>query len=143
MLRCLFIQEFQEEATLWEDRLTKLNTVLDAWVDVQRKWVYLEGIFLTSRDIKQQLPTEAGVRCPSSSSLSLNASLRYHVFLRVTVKLETMRGSESVGVVDGWLKSNHSFPLKTNAFGASCWWFYMVLPKQSVVPVAPHRHNTG
>lgn len=54
-------QEFQEEAALWEDRLTKLNAVLDAWVDVQRKWIYLEGIFFASRDIKQQLPAEFAV----------------------------------------------------------------------------------
>lgn len=47
---------------MWEDRLTKLNAVLDAWVDVQRRWLYLEGIFFASRDIKQQLPAEFAVR---------------------------------------------------------------------------------
>lgn len=56
------MQEFQEEAALWEERLTKLNAVLDAWVDVQRRWLYLEGIFFASRDIKQQLPSEFAVR---------------------------------------------------------------------------------
>ena len=40
----------------------KLNAVLDAWVDVQRRWLYLEGIFFASRDIKQQLPSEFAVR---------------------------------------------------------------------------------
>lgn len=54
-------QEFQEDAALWEERLTKLNAVLDAWVDVQRRWLYLEGIFFASRDIKQQLPSEYAV----------------------------------------------------------------------------------
>lgn len=58
----LWAQEFQEEAALWEERLTKLNAVLDAWVDVQRRWLYLEGIFFASRDIKQQLPSEFAVR---------------------------------------------------------------------------------
>lgn len=57
-------QEFQEDAALWEERLTKLNAVLDAWVDVQRRWLYLEGIFFASRDIKQQLPAEYAVSFP-------------------------------------------------------------------------------
>ncbi len=60
------LQEFQEEAALWEERLTKLNAVLDAWVDVQRRWLYLEGIFFASRDIKQQLPSEFAVRAVKS-----------------------------------------------------------------------------
>lgn len=64
------MQEFQEEAALWEERLTKLNAVLDAWVDVQRRWLYLEGIFFASRDIKQQLPSEFAVRCAWPAGLA-------------------------------------------------------------------------
>ena len=30
--------------------------MLDVWLDVQRRWVYLGGILLGSQDIKQQLP---------------------------------------------------------------------------------------
>lgn len=52
------VREFQEEGNLWEDRLTKLRAAFDAWIDVQRRWVYLEGIFLGSADIKAQLPAE-------------------------------------------------------------------------------------
>ena len=52
------VREFQEEGKLWESRLTKLRGAFDSWVDVQRKWVYLEGIFFGSADIKAQLPTE-------------------------------------------------------------------------------------
>ena len=50
------VREFQEEGKLWEDRLTKLRAAFDAWVDVQRRWVYLEGILFGSSDIKAQLP---------------------------------------------------------------------------------------
>lgn len=74
----LYVQEFQEEAALWEERLTKLNAVLDAWVDVQRRWLYLEGIFFASRDIKQQLPSEFAVRCvwpPGLAKLGLNGCM--------------------------------------------------------------------
>jgi dynein heavy chain 1 len=52
------VREFQEEGKLWEDRLTQLRAAFDAWVDVQRRWVYLEGILFGSSDIKAQLPAE-------------------------------------------------------------------------------------
>lgn len=52
------VREFQEEGKLWEERLTKLRAAFDAWIDVQRRWVYLEGILLGSSDIKAQLPAE-------------------------------------------------------------------------------------
>ncbi|KAL3939676.1 MAG: hypothetical protein SGBAC_005637 [Bacillariaceae sp.] len=52
------VREFQEEGKLWEDRLTKLREAFDAWIDVQRRWVYLEGILFGSSDIKAQLPAE-------------------------------------------------------------------------------------
>lgn len=52
------VREFQEEGKLWEDRLTNLREAFDSWVDVQRRWIYLEGIFFGSADIKAQLPTE-------------------------------------------------------------------------------------
>ena len=32
---------------------------LDVWIDVQRQWVYLEGIFSGSADIKHLLPVES------------------------------------------------------------------------------------
>jgi dynein heavy chain 1 len=52
------VREFQEQGRQWEDRLTKLRAAFDAWVDVQRRWVYLEGILFGSSDIKAQLPSE-------------------------------------------------------------------------------------
>ena len=52
------VREFQEDGNLWEDRLTKLRAAFDAWIDVQRRWIYLEGILFGSADIKAQLPAE-------------------------------------------------------------------------------------
>jgi dynein heavy chain 1, cytosolic len=52
------VREFQEEGKLWEERLTSLRAAFDLWVDVQRRWVYLEGILFGSSDIKAQLPAE-------------------------------------------------------------------------------------
>ena len=42
----------------WEERLNKINAIFDVWIDVQRRWVYLEGIFTGSADIKHLLPNE-------------------------------------------------------------------------------------
>ena len=46
------------QATSWEDKLNNLNERFDIWIDVQRRWVYLESIFLGSQEIKYQLPNE-------------------------------------------------------------------------------------
>jgi dynein heavy chain 1 len=47
------VREFQEQGKLWEDRLTKLRAAFDAWVDVQRRWVYLEGILCSAVPISK------------------------------------------------------------------------------------------
>ncbi|CCI40158.1 unnamed protein product [Albugo candida] len=53
-----FYRVFADLALNWEEKLNRVKSILDAWIDVQRRWVYLEGIFFGSADIKQQLPKE-------------------------------------------------------------------------------------
>ncbi len=53
-----YYKEFEEEALSWEDKLNRINSVFDVWIDVQRRWVYLDGIFGGSADIKHLLPNE-------------------------------------------------------------------------------------
>ena len=36
-----------------------MNNIFDTWIDVQRRWIYLEGIFGSSADIKHLLPNES------------------------------------------------------------------------------------
>ena len=43
----------------WTDELTRIQETVDLWVQVQTKWLYLEGIFIGNEDIRQQLPKEA------------------------------------------------------------------------------------
>lgn len=43
-----FYKAFEEEIAQWDDKLQKLKILLGVWIDVQRKWVYLESIFLGS-----------------------------------------------------------------------------------------------
>lgn len=33
---------------MWDDRLSRVKAILDCWISVQRRWVYLEGIFFGS-----------------------------------------------------------------------------------------------
>ncbi|KAL4108550.1 hypothetical protein PRIC1_000265 [Phytophthora ramorum] len=54
-----FIASFAERVRKWEKRLGVVNECLDIWFVVQRKWMYLESIFVGAEDIRQQLPEEA------------------------------------------------------------------------------------
>ena len=47
---------FKDEIEPWKDKLENIRLLFNEWVDVQRKWVYLEGIFFGSADIKKELP---------------------------------------------------------------------------------------
>lgn len=50
---------FEEEASIWQERLSKISVLFDTWIDVQRQWVYLEGIFTGSAEIRHILPVES------------------------------------------------------------------------------------
>ncbi|EMR09626.1 hypothetical protein PNEG_02210 [Pneumocystis murina B123] len=54
-----YYKMFQEEASSWDYRLNKIHILFDIWSDVQRQWVYLEGIFSGNTDIKHLLPIES------------------------------------------------------------------------------------
>ncbi|EAR94592.2 dynein heavy chain, cytoplasmic protein (macronuclear) [Tetrahymena thermophila SB210] len=53
-----YYKQFEEEITPWDEKLQRIRILLDSWIDVQRKWVYLEGIFFGASDIKTQLQNE-------------------------------------------------------------------------------------
>jgi dynein heavy chain 1, cytosolic len=54
-----YYKEFEEEASAWEDKLNRVHVLFDVWIDVQRQWVYLEGVFTGNADIKHLLPVES------------------------------------------------------------------------------------
>ncbi|TQS39101.1 hypothetical protein Golomagni_00379 [Golovinomyces magnicellulatus] len=54
-----YFKEFEEEASSWEDKLNRVHILFDVWIDVQRQWVYLEGVFTGNADIKHLLPIES------------------------------------------------------------------------------------
>ena len=49
---------FKEEIEPWKDKLEKIRLLFNEWVDVQRRWVYLEGIFFGSADIMNELASD-------------------------------------------------------------------------------------
>ncbi|KAI3378322.1 hypothetical protein SNEBB_011029, partial [Seison nebaliae] len=53
-----YYKEFENETIIWDDKLNKINSLFDVWIDVQRRWVYLDGIFSSSADIQHLLPRE-------------------------------------------------------------------------------------
>ena len=53
-----YYKVFEEEILPWDDKLQRIRLIFDSWVDVQRRYVYLEGIFFGSADIKTMLPAE-------------------------------------------------------------------------------------
>ncbi|CAM9103575.1 unnamed protein product [Discosporangium mesarthrocarpum] len=54
-----FVGSFAEQVRGWERTLNLVNETLDMWYTVQRKWMYLESIFVGAEDIRLQLPEEA------------------------------------------------------------------------------------
>ncbi|XP_033627732.1 dynein heavy chain 10, axonemal-like [Asterias rubens] len=53
-----FIGPFLNTVQTWEKSLSLIGEVLEVWMVVQRKWMYLESIFIGG-DIRSQLPEEA------------------------------------------------------------------------------------
>ena len=52
-----FKAPFAERLAKWEAQLRLVSDTIDAWLAVQRGWMYLEPIF-SSADIMEQLPVE-------------------------------------------------------------------------------------
>jgi dynein heavy chain len=54
-----FVVAFQAAVQQWEKILSRIGEVAEVWMVVQRKWMYLESIFIGAGDIRMQLPEEA------------------------------------------------------------------------------------
>uniref|UniRef100_A0AAY5K1P1 AAA+ ATPase domain-containing protein n=1 Tax=Esox lucius TaxID=8010 RepID=A0AAY5K1P1_ESOLU len=53
-----FVGPFLSTVQQWEKNLSLISEVIEVWMLVQRKWMYLESIFIGG-DIRSQLPEEA------------------------------------------------------------------------------------
>lgn len=59
MMSSKFIAHFLDSVSQWQNLLSNADQVISSWMEVQRKWMYLESIFIGSEDIRNQLPLEA------------------------------------------------------------------------------------
>lgn len=50
---------FEDEASHLEKRLDNVFLIFDSWIEVQRQWVYLEGIFSGNMELNALLPVES------------------------------------------------------------------------------------
>ena len=53
-----YFHTFKDEIEPWKDKLEKIRILFNEWIDVQRRWVYLEGIFFGSADIMNELASD-------------------------------------------------------------------------------------
>lgn len=54
-----FIAHFLEEVSTWQSKLSLADSVITIWFEVQRTWMHLESIFMSSEDIRKQLPEDS------------------------------------------------------------------------------------
>ena len=98
-----YFRVFEEEANTWEDKLNRILTIFDVWIDVQRRWVYLEGIF-TGIFIKVENILKGSLDSIPSPSPSVKIQIMGgKVCLRY-------KGETLLGVVNKLLKTNFFQP---------------------------------
>ncbi|XP_049878702.1 dynein beta chain, ciliary [Pectinophora gossypiella] len=54
-----FVAHFLEEVSGWQQKLSIADQVISVWFEVQRTWTHLESIFMSSEDIRKQLPDDS------------------------------------------------------------------------------------
>lgn len=54
-----FIAHFLGEVSAWQKKLMMADAVITVWFEVQRTWTHLESIFMSSEDIRKQLPVDS------------------------------------------------------------------------------------
>ncbi|BFF92572.1 dynein beta chain ciliary [Drosophila madeirensis] len=54
-----YIAFFETEVRSWQQKLSNADQIIGSWFEVQRKWQYLESIFIGSEDIRSQLPEDS------------------------------------------------------------------------------------
>ena len=89
-----FYNSFASRIDEWEFVLSSISEVIESLLGVQRKWIYLESIFMSGGDISKQLPHE--------HSLFVNVN---NEFVRVMTLLYNDPNAKRTCLVDGMLKS--------------------------------------
>lgn len=56
MMASKYLATFEEDVTGWQKKLGNVSEVLTHMTEVQRKWAYLETLFIGSDEVKKELP---------------------------------------------------------------------------------------
>ncbi|XP_055373637.1 dynein beta chain, ciliary [Condylostylus longicornis] len=59
MMSSKYVGYFEKQVFEWQKKLSNTDAVISSWFEVQRKWQYLENIFIGSEDIRSQLPEDS------------------------------------------------------------------------------------
>ena len=59
MMASKYLATFEEAVTGWQKKLSNVSDVLGQMSDTQRKWAYLETLFIGSEEVKKELPEDA------------------------------------------------------------------------------------
>ncbi|XP_017869001.1 PREDICTED: dynein beta chain, ciliary-like [Drosophila arizonae] len=59
MISSKYVTFFLHEVSTWQQKLSNADQIIGSWFEVQRKWQYLESIFIGSEDIRSQLPDDS------------------------------------------------------------------------------------
>lgn len=79
MMSSKFVGFYQKEVTEWQKKLGTADAVIALWFEVQRKWQYLESIFVGSDDIRSQLPEDS----KRFDWIDSNFKVRFFMFIYV------------------------------------------------------------
>lgn len=93
MMTSKFIDFFLGEVSDWQKKLSNADQVIQVFFEVQRKWCYLESIFIGSEDIRNQLPED------SKRFEKINRDFK-DVLSEMTKDLNVIKSSNKLGLCE-------------------------------------------
>ena len=76
-----YIDYFEETVTTWIKSLGTISEIMEILGEVQKKWSFLENLFIGSEEVKKELPTESeafiGIDTEVKEFLIEGATTRY------------------------------------------------------------------
>lgn len=82
MKNSAFYFNFEQEAVELEGKLTRFFHLMDTWVDVQREWVYLDGVFVGGNEKNNSNNSDIANLLPLEYSRFNNLSHEFFAILR-------------------------------------------------------------
>lgn len=100
MMASKYLATFEEEVTGWQRKLGNVSDVLAQMSEVQRKWAYLETLFIGSDEVKKELPesTERFVGIDKTFKVCLGAIHKIKNAVNATDVEGQQKTLESMGV---------------------------------------------